>query len=159
MSSSELRDYATVLAAMVALLVFILNVVSQMRNRRIENITRFNQVHQRLFDDNGYLARNLNAMASETLNRDLGNADMERKFHLMLLEVERLAMLANNRAISRQAQTYMFGFYAPRILSLLTQEERGSMYWELAVGYLERIAADAAYYGKLSRKRREEFWR
>lgn len=159
MSSSELRDYATVLTAMVALLVFVLNVVSQMRNRRIENITRFNQVHQRLFDDNGYLARNLTAMASETLHRDHGNADMERKFHLMLLEVERLAMLANNRAIPRQAQAYMFGFYAPRILALLTRDERGSMYWELAVGYLERIAADAAYYGKLSRNRREEFWR
>ena len=84
MPSSELRDYATVLAALVALMVFMLNVVSQMRNRRIENITRFNQVHQRLFEDNGYLARNLTAMATETLHRDLGNADMERKFHLML---------------------------------------------------------------------------
>lgn len=159
MTSSELRDYATVLAALVALMVFMLNVVSQMRNRRIENITRFNQVHQRLFEDNGYLARNLTAMATETLHRDLGNADMERKFHLMLLDLERLAVLANNRAIPRQTQVYLFGFYAPRILALLTPEERSSMYWELALGYLERLAADAARYGELSREQREAFWR
>lgn len=158
MTSSELRDYATVLAALVALMVFMLNVVSQMRNRRIENITRFNQVHQRLFEDNGYLARNLTAMATETLHRDPGNADMERKFHLMLLDIERLAVLANNRAIPRQTQVYLFGFYAPRILSVLTPEERGSMYWELALGYLERLAADATRYGELSREQREAFW-
>ena len=65
MTSSELRDYATVVAATVALMVFIVNVISQMRNRRIENITRFNQVHQRLFDDHGYIARNLTAMDTD----------------------------------------------------------------------------------------------
>ena len=38
MTSSELRDYATVVAATVALLVFIFNAISAGRNRRIENL-------------------------------------------------------------------------------------------------------------------------
>ena len=42
MNTSELRDYATVVAATVALLVFIFNTRSQYRSRRIENLTRFN---------------------------------------------------------------------------------------------------------------------
>jgi hypothetical protein len=49
MNTSELRDYATVVAAPVALLVFILDTRSQYRSRRIENLTRINQAHQRLF--------------------------------------------------------------------------------------------------------------
>lgn len=46
-STSELGDYAMVVAAMVALLVFVLNSFSQVRNRRIENLARFIEVHQR----------------------------------------------------------------------------------------------------------------
>lgn len=159
MTSSELRDYATVVAATVALLVFIVNVLSQLRNRRIENIARFNQVHQRLFSEQGFIAQNLAGIDVGAPQRDRANADMERKFHLMLLDIERLAILANNQAVPRQTQVYMFGSYAPRILAMMTAEERGSMYWELAIGYLERIAADSAQYGQLTRAEREAFWR
>lgn len=49
MTSSELRDYATVIAATVAVQVFVVNSLSMMRNRRIENLSRFNQAHQWLF--------------------------------------------------------------------------------------------------------------
>jgi len=34
---------------------------------------------------------------------------MEARFHLMLLDVERLAILANNKAVPRHTQVYMFG--------------------------------------------------
>jgi hypothetical protein len=159
MSSSELRDYATVVAASVALLVFIFNVLSQIRNRRIENLARFNQVHQRLFAEGTYLARNLTAIESGTMARDRTNAKMENRFHLMLLEIERLAILANNKAVPRPTQVYLFGSYAGRILALMTAEERQSMFWELAVGYLEGVAADTERYGKLTRGEREHFWR
>jgi hypothetical protein len=158
-TSTELRDYATVVAATVALLVFIFNVVSQSRNRRIENLTRFNQAHQRLFADASYLSLNLGAFESGTITRDRGNVEMERRFHLMLLEIERLGILANNHAVPRSTQVYMFGFYAPQILRLMTDAERDSMFWELAVGYLERIAADIEGYAKLTRAARRQFWR
>jgi negative regulator of sigma E activity len=158
-TSTELRDYATVVAATVALLVFIFNVASQSRNRRIENLTRFNQAHQRLFAEASYLSLNLTAFESGTFTRDHANADMERRFHLMLLEIERLAILANNNAVPRSTQVYMFGSYAPQILRLMTDAERDSMFWELAVGYLRRIAADIEGYSKLTREERRRFWR
>ncbi len=159
MSSEELRNYATVVAAIVALLVFIVNVWSQTRSRRIENLARFNQVHQRLFADNGYLASNLKAIEDGTMERDRANPQMEARFHLMLLEIERLAILANNKAVPRSTQIYMLGSYAPTILKLMTDEERASMYWELAREYLDGIAIDSERYAKLTRKERAQFWR
>lgn len=159
MSTSELRDYATVLAATVALLVFVVNALSQGRNRRIENLTRFNQAHQRLFASDTYLALNLIAIEAGTMTRDPADLAMERKFHLLLLEIERLAILANNRAVPRHTQVYMFGSYAPQILRLMTDEERSSMFWELAVGYLDGVAKDTERYAKLTRTERAQFWR
>jgi hypothetical protein len=159
MSSEELRNYATVVAATVALLVFIVNVWSQMRNRRIENLARFNEVHQRLFANNGYLARNLKAIEDGTMERDINEPRMEARFHLMLLEIERLAILANNRAVPRSTQIYMLGSYSPTILRLMTDEERSSMYWELARRYLDGIATDAERYKNLTPAERAQFWR
>ena len=159
MSSEELRNYATVVAAIVALLVFIVNVRSQMRNRRIENLARFNAVHQRLFASNGYLARNLKAIEDRTMERDVKDPHMESRFHLMLLEIERLAILANNRAVPRSTQIYMLGSYAPTILKLMTDEERSSMYWELARRYLDGIAIDSERYKSLTPAQRAQFWR
>ena len=159
MSTSELRDYATVLAATVALLVFIVNALSQGRNRRIENLTRFNQAHQRLFAVDTYLALNLIAIEAGTMRRDPEDLAMERKFHLLLLEIERLAILANNKAVPRHTQVYMFGSYAPQILRLMTDDERSSMFWELAVGYLDGVAKDTERYAKLTRTERAQFWR
>lgn len=157
--SDELRNYATILAAIVALLVFIVNTRSQTRNRRIENIARFNAVHQRLFSENSYLARNLAAIEAGTMQRDRTDAESEARFHLMLLEVERLAVLANNKAVPRSTQVYLFGSYAPTLLRLMTEEERNSMFWELARGYLDSVARDAERYAKLSRSERAMYWR
>jgi len=159
LSSDEWRNYATIVAAVVALLVFIVNTMSQGRNRRIENLTRFNRAHQRLFSPDSYLVLNIIAFENGTVQRDRQNMLMEGRFHLLLLEVERLAILANNKAVPRRTQVYMFGSYAPQILELMTAEERASMFWELAVGYLEGIARDTKHYGKLAPTRREQFWR
>lgn len=157
--SGELRNYATVLAALVALLVFIVNTRSQARARRIENLSRFNQVHQRLFTEGGYLAENISAIEDGTMVRNPQDARAESRFHLMLLEIERLAVLANNKAVPRATQVYLFGSYAPTLLRLMTEPERESMFWELARGYLESIALDAQRYAKLSRSERARFWR
>jgi hypothetical protein len=159
MSTDELRNYATVVAATVAVLVFIVNTFSQLRSRRIENLTRFNQAHQRLFSRDTYLALNLIAIETGTMRRDMEDLEMETKFQLLLLEIERLAILANNRAVPRHTQVYMLGSYAPRILELMSDKERANMFWELAVGYLEGIAEDSEQYAKLTRSERTRFWR
>lgn len=158
MTLVDLRNYATIVATFVALLVFIVNVRSQARNRRIENLTRFNEVHQQLFAPNGYLANNLTAIETGTMKRDPDNLHAETQFHLMLLEIERLAILANNKAVPRSTQVYMFGSYAPTIRKLMTDQESESMYWELARKYLDSVAADAARYQKLTETERSQFW-
>lgn len=159
MTSSELRDYATVLAAVVALLVFTINSFSLLRNQRIENLARFFEAHQRLFDPEGYMASNIGAMEAGRLVRDHADEAMEAKFHLMLLEIEQLAILANNRAVPRPTQVYMLGSYTQHILGVLTEHERSSMFWELAIGYLDGLAKDTARYKTLTRKSRAAFWR
>jgi hypothetical protein len=93
------------------------------------------------------------------MERDLDDAESEARFHLMLLEVERLAVLANNKAVPRSTQVYLFGSYAPTLLKLMTDAERESMFWELARDYLDGIARDAERYRKLTRSERARFWR
>ncbi|MBX3732025.1 MAG: hypothetical protein KF791_05475 [Verrucomicrobiae bacterium] len=159
MSSDELRNWATVVAALVALLVFLVNSLLLVRNRRVENISRFIESHRRLFATDGYIASNLTAIESEALTRDHGDTAMEAKFHLMLLEVERLALLANNEAVPRHTQVYMFGWYARNIRNVITDKERDNMSWELALGYLDGLARDTALYKQLTREQRERFWR
>lgn len=159
MASGELRDYATVVTAIVALLVFALNSYSQFRNGRIANLARFFEAHQRLFAKDGYLATNIAAIESGTLVRDRANRELETKFHLMLLEIEQLAILANNRAVPRHTQVYMFGSYTRQLLGVITEQERNSMFWELALGNLDGLAADTAAYQRFASRQRERFWR
>lgn len=47
--SDELRNWATVVAAIVALLVFLVNSFLHLRDKRLENVSRFIEAHQRLF--------------------------------------------------------------------------------------------------------------
>ena len=159
MSTDELRNYATVVTAVLALLVFIGNSLASRRNRRLENLSRFFEAHDRLFARGGFLARHVVSVETGAFVRDFSDKETETKIHLMLLDIEQLALLANNNAVPRVTQVYMLGAYASRLLDLLTPSERQSMTWELAVRYLERLAADTIHYNKLTRAERERFWR
>ena len=159
LSSDELRNWATVVAASIALLVFLVNSFLLVRNQRLENVSRFIETHQRLFARGGYIAENMALIETGSLSRDRNDAEMEAKFHLMLLEVERLAILANNNAVPRPKQIYMFGWYARNILTVITEKERDNMSWELVLGYLDGLGKDYTAYESLTRKHRERFWR
>jgi hypothetical protein len=155
----ELRNWATVVAAGVALLVFLVNSVLLVRNKRLENVSRFIEAHQKLFALNGYIATNIDLIETGSLARDRRDARMEAKFHLMLLEVERLAILTNNNAVPRPTQVYMFGWYARTILTVISEKERDNISWELVLGYLDGLAKDYTAYESLTRKQRTRFWR
>ncbi len=159
MTTSELRDYATVAAATIALLVFLFNSRVHRRNQRIENISRFFEVHSRLVEDDGFLMSNLPALEAGTFKRDESNGAAERKFHQLLLQIEQLAILANNRAVPDSTQVYMLGLYAQHILDQLTDSERRSMFWELAVAYLKRLADTTLIYQKMSPEGRKRYQR
>jgi hypothetical protein len=158
-NSEELRNWATVVAASVALLVFLANSFVMVRNRRIENLSRFIASHRQLFQPDGYIAANLTAMEAGQLARDADDDAMEAKFHLMLIEIEHLALLANNSAVPRPTQVYMFGWYATHIQRVVSQHERENMSWELALGYLDALVLDTARYQELTPAERERFWR
>jgi hypothetical protein len=157
--SDELRNWATVVAASVALLVFLVNSFFHVRNERLENVARFIDAHQRLFALKGYIATNMALIETGSLTRDSSDTRMEAKFHLMLLEVERLAILANNDAVPRSTQIYMFGWYARTILTIVSEKERENMSWELVLSYLDALAADYTAYENLTREQRARFWR
>lgn len=157
--SDELRNLATVIAALVALVVFIFNSRVQLRNQRIENIARFFDVHSRLMATDGFLMTRLPELERGTFRRDPGDAESERKFHLLLLQIEQLAILANNKAVPRSTQVYMFGMHAKPILDLLTEAERTNMFWELAVTYLEELAETTDTYARMPASRRRRFQR
>lgn len=159
LNSDELRNWATVVGATVALLVFLVNSFLTLRNQRLENVSRFLEAHQRLFAAEGFIAQNMAAIEAGSLTRDRGDAQMEAKFHLMLLEVERLAILANNNAVPRPTQVYMFGWYARDILKVITAKERDNMSWELVLSYLDNLAKDYSSYEHLTRNQRARFWR
>lgn len=84
MTSDELRNYATVVAALVALLVFIVNSLMTRRNRRLENVARFIEAHDRLFQRDGFLVRNFHEIDAGRLTRDRSHERMEARFHVML---------------------------------------------------------------------------
>ena len=151
MTTTELRDLATVCGAAIALAVFLVNSFFQFRNKRIENLSRFIEAHKRLFTDDGYILRNIGAFNSGAIERNPSDHEMEKRIHNMLLEVERLAILGNNKAVPRHTQVYMFGWYA-RIIQerLISDEERKNMFWELARGYLEALTTDTYKYEELS---------
>ena len=159
LNTDELRNWATVVGATVALLVFLVNSFLTLRNQRLENVSRFLEAHQRLFASEGFIAQNMAAIETGSLTRDRSDAQMEAKFHLMLLEVERLAILANNNAVPRPTQIYMFGWYARDILKVITEKERDNMSWELVLGYLDGLAKDYSSYERLTRTQRAQFWR
>ncbi len=157
MSSSELQNYASIAAAFIALLVFIVNSYSQFRNRRLENLSRFFDVHRRLFAPGGYLEKHLDAFVAGTMRRVPEDPVSEADFHTMMLEVERLAILANNNAVPESTQVYMFGWYAQRINKLISEKERQEVFWELALSYLQRLASLADEYERTTAERRKRF--
>ena len=159
MTSDELRNYATVLAALVALAVFLINSILLRRNRRIENFARFIEAHDRLFQRDGYIIRNIAAIDRDDLKRDMADEQMEALFQMMLIEIEHLAILANNNAVPRHTQVYMFGWYAQRILKVISEKERTNMSWELALHYLDQLAKDTALYQSLTTGQRRRYWR
>lgn len=159
MNTDELRNYATIVTAVVALLVFVGNSLGNRRNQRLENLSRFLEAQDRLFVRGGFLAKNVVSIEAGTYVRDLSDRETETKIHLMLLDIEQLALLANNDAVPRVTQVYMLGAYAKPLLAMLTKSERENIMWELAVGYLERLSLDTDLYVKLSRGEREKYWR
>ncbi len=92
------------MAAPVALVVFVFNSRVQLRNRRIENISRFFEVHSRIRASDGFLMTHLLTLQDEAFRRDPTDRESEAKFHLLLLQVEQLAIRAKHKTVPPSTQ-------------------------------------------------------
>src|SRR6266542_883332 len=114
---TPLRDAAAILGVVTALVVYITNVRAQARQRKLDNIRRFFDAHDRLFEDGGFLESNIVAMEDDTAPfvRNMRDKEMEKKFNRLLGEVEKVALLTRNKAVSESIFTYMFGWFARKV--------------------------------------------
>jgi hypothetical protein len=158
MALADVKDIATIAGVLIALFVYVKNSRQQRRTDRFDKMARFMTVHRELFDSNGYIMCNVRAMIDGTYQRDHENPEMEKQFHQMLLNVERLAILHNAGAASRELEIYMFGWYAKRIIAALSKTEYDDLFWELAIQYLKELVADAQEYELKPLQERRKNW-
>ena len=158
-SISEAKDYATIIGIFVALLTYVTNSHFQLRNKRIENMKRFLDAHDVLFEENRYLVQNVKAMETGIYKRDYENSEMELAFTRFLGDVEKIALLTSHRAVPKEAQIYMLGWFALKIQPEIKGSERTNIFWELAIHYIDELAKAASDYEKLDSKKRARYLR
>jgi len=157
MTLAEWKDIAIIAGILISVLTYITNSYFQFRNKRIENLKRYFDAHDKLFENDSFLTVNIKELESGTYKRDLNNKDMEIKFNRFLGDVEKIAYLTSHRAVPVTVQVYMFGWFAQKIHPHLTNGERSNIFWELAIHYIDELKKAADDYSKLETKKREKY--
>lgn len=155
MTISDYRDIATISGVILALVTYWTNLYFQSRSKRIDNLKRFFDAHDKLFHQDGFILANINALDNGTYKRDENDRDMEAKFNRFLGDVEKIAYLTSNGAIPLEVQVYLFGYWAKQIQPHINQCERKAIFWELAVHYLDELKKATDDYEKLPNDSRE----
>jgi hypothetical protein len=158
-SLTEVKDYAIILGIAIALVTYVTNSYFQFRNKGIENMKRFLEAHDDLFEDNRYLVQNVKSMEAGTYKRNLEDEAMELAFNRFLGDVEKIALLTSHGAVPKEVQIYMLGWFAQMIQPEITGKERNNIFWELAIHYIDELAKAASDYEKLNSKKRAKYLR
>lgn len=153
------KDVATIIGIIIAILTYLTNSYFQFRNKGIENLKRYFDAHDKLFETDGFIMSNIKAFEAGTYNRDTSNEDMEKKFNRFLGDVEKIAYLTSHGAVPTTVQVYMFGWFAQKIHPHLTSGERGNIFWELAIHYIDELKKAADDYSKLPNEKREKYFK
>jgi hypothetical protein len=152
------RNIATVVAAIIALVVYITNSIAQRRQREIDNAMRFSDAHRRLTNTE-FILKNVREMEHGQFNRASWDEAMELDFNRFLGELEDYALLTRSGAVSQTASIYMFGWFAQKIQPILTKQERDNVYWELAVQFLDELKYAADDFYKKPKAERDTYHR
>lgn len=158
LSLEDWRNIATIIAAIIAVAVYITNSIHQHRQRKLENIVRYIEAHRKLFKSK-FLVDNWTALEKGMFQRNTTDPEMEKDFSRLLGEIEYFALLQATNAISSTMSIYMFGFWAQKLQPLLTNEERNNVYWELAVHFLNEMKAVAEDFYKKTRQERNKYFK
>ena len=86
LSLEDWRNIATIIAAIIALAVYITNSLHKHRQRKLENIARYVEAHRKLFKSE-FIVDNWVALENQTFKRDTKDQDMEKKFSMLLGEL------------------------------------------------------------------------
>ncbi len=157
MTITEWKDIATIIGIIVAVATYITNSYFQFRNKRIENLKRYFEAHEKLLEADGFIMLNIQEFEAGTYNRDTRNIEMEKKFNRFLGNVEKIAYLTSHNAVPATVQVYMFGWFAQKIQPHITNDERSNIFWELAIHYIDELKKAADDYTKLPNEKREKY--
>lgn len=157
MTLADWKDVATIIGIVIAVLTYLTNSYFQFRNKGIENLKRYFDAHDTLFDADGFIMANINDFEAGTYKRDTTDKDMEKKLNRFLGDVEKIAHLTSHGAVPTTVQVYMFGWFAQKIQPHLTNGERGNIFWELAIHYIDELAKAADDYSKFPNEKREKY--
>ncbi|HEY4837650.1 MAG TPA: hypothetical protein VIH72_03530 [Candidatus Acidoferrales bacterium] len=153
---TEWKDIATIVGIIGALLTYGLNSWFQFRSKRIENLTRYFDAHNQLFEERGFIRKHIKELEANDCKRD---AEDPADFNGLLGGLEKIAYLTSYAAVPKEIQVYLFGWFAQRIQPLVTAGERNNVFWELAVHYLDELKKAADDYEKQPNERRERYLR
>jgi hypothetical protein len=84
MTLADWKDIATILGIAIALLTYLTNSYFQFRNKRIENLKRYFDAYEKLFDANGFIMSNLKELEEGTYKRNTEDREAENKFRHFL---------------------------------------------------------------------------
>lgn len=157
MTLSDWKDVATIVGIVIAVLTYLTNSYFQFRNKRIENLKRYFDAHDQLFDADDFIMANIKELEAGTYKRDPTDKDMEKKFNRFLGDVEKIAYLTSHGAVPTTVQVYMFGWFAQKVHPHLTNGERNNIFWELAIHYIDELKKAADDYTKLPNEKREQY--
>jgi hypothetical protein len=156
MTLADWKDIATILGIAIALLTYLTNSYFQFRNKRIENLKRYFDAYEKLFDANGFIMSNLKELEEGTYKRNTEDREAENKFRQFLTNVEKIAYFTSHGAVPATVQVYMFGWFATKVHPHLT-DSRSNIYWDLAVHYIDELKRAADDYAKLPNEMREKY--
>lgn len=159
MTLADGKDIATIVGIVVAVLTYLTNSYFQFRNKRIENLKRYFDAHDKLFEANGFIMAHIKEFEADTYKRNITNQDAEKKFNRFLGDIEKIAYLTSHGAVPATVQVYMFGWLAQKVHPHLTNGERSNPFWELAIHYIDELKKAADDYSKLPNEKREKYLR
>jgi hypothetical protein len=157
MTLAEWKDLATIAGIIVAVLTYLTNSYFQLRTKRIENLKRYFEAQDKLFEEGSFIVANIKEFEAGTYKRDTANQEMEKKFNRFLGDVEKIAYLTSHGAVPTTVQVYMFGWFAQKVHPHLTDGERNNIFWELSIHYIDELKKAADNYLRLPNEKREKY--
>jgi hypothetical protein len=154
---ADWKEIATILGIPIALLTYLTNSYFQFRNKRVENLKRYLDAHEKLLEADGFIMSNLKELAEGTYKRNAEDRESEKKLNQFLTNVEKVAYLTSQGAVPATVQVYMFGWFATKVQPHLTDAHRSNIYWDLAVHYIDELKKAADDYSRLPNDKREKY--